>query len=90
MVDQDTKPTSTFSADVRKLYAFFKSKALEKNDKIRGVWIADDVGDAPPASTKIDEATLSADRDTLDGVFSLCIRHASIIFEVVPLVRNKD
>jgi hypothetical protein len=69
--DKDTKPATTFSADIPKLYAFFRSKGTEKGDKLRGVWIAEDVGDAAPKQTKIDEATLTADEDDFYGAFSL-------------------
>jgi hypothetical protein len=69
--DKDTKPATTFSADIPKLYAFFRSKGTEKGDKLRGVWIAEDVGDAAPKQTKIDEAMLTADEDDFYGAFSL-------------------
>jgi len=58
-------------ADVPKLYAFFRTHGSEKGDKLRGVWIAEDVGDAAPKQTKIDEATLTADQDDFYGAFSL-------------------
>jgi hypothetical protein len=70
-VDKDTKPTTTFAADVPKLYAFFRSKGTQAGDKLRGVWIAEDVGDAAPKKTKIDEATLTADENDFYGAFSL-------------------
>lgn len=70
-VDKDTKPATTFAADVPKLYAFFKTKGTEKGDKLRGVWIAEDVGDAAPANTKIDETTLTADQEDFYGAFAL-------------------
>jgi outer membrane usher protein FimD/PapC len=70
-VDKDTKPTDTFDATVPKLYAFFRSTGTSKDDKFRGVWIADDVGGAAPANTKIDEASLAADQDNFYGAFSL-------------------
>jgi hypothetical protein len=70
-VDQDTKPATTFAAIVPKLYAFFKSTGTHEGDKLRGVWIAVDVGDAAPANTKIDEANLTADQDDFYGAFSL-------------------
>jgi hypothetical protein len=69
-VDKDTKPATTF-ADVPKLHAFFKTKGTEKGDKLRGVWIAEDVGDAAPANTKIDETTLTADQEDFYGAFAL-------------------
>jgi hypothetical protein len=70
-VDQDTKPTTTFAANVPELYAFFRSTGTHEGDKLRGVWIAVDVGDAAPANTKIDESTLTADQDDFYGAFSL-------------------
>jgi hypothetical protein len=70
-VDQDTKPATSFAADVPKLYAFFKTKGTEKGEKLRGVWIAEDVGAAAPSNTKIDESTLTADQDDFYGAFSL-------------------
>ena len=69
--DKDTKPATTFPADIPKLYAFFRSKGTEKGDVLRGVWIAEDVGDAAPKQTKIDEATLTADENDFYGAFSL-------------------
>ena len=70
-VDKDAKPTTTFAADVPKLYAFFRSKGTQTGDKLRGVWIAEDVGNAAPEKTKIDEATLTADENDFYGAFSL-------------------
>ncbi|SRR5437773_2398099 len=69
--DKDTKPATTFPANIPKLYAFIRTKGTEKGDKLRGVWIAEDVGDAAPKKTKIDEATLTADEDDFYGAFSL-------------------
>jgi hypothetical protein len=65
------KETTTFAADAPKVYATFTTKGATNGDKIRGVWIADDVGDAAPPGTKIDEKTLNAEGDTEDGEFSL-------------------
>jgi len=61
-------PTTTFAANTPKLYAMFKAKGAKDGDKIRGVLIAEDVGDAAPANTKVLEETLdvkgySAGRD---------------------------
>src|SRR5581483_8796661 len=67
----DDEPTTSFAANTEKIYALFKTKGISDGDKIRGVWIADDVGDAAPANTKIDEKTLTLKGDTDDGDFSL-------------------
>jgi hypothetical protein len=69
--DKESKPATSFAADVPKLYAFFRSKGIKKGDNLRGVWIAEDVGEAAPAETKIDEATLKADQDNFYGAFSI-------------------
>jgi hypothetical protein len=69
--DQDSKPTTTFAPDIPKLYCFFKTHGSKTGDTLRGVWIAEDVGDAAPANTKVDEAKLTADRDDFYGAFSL-------------------
>lgn len=70
-VDGETKPATSFTSDTPKLFAFFRSKGTEKGDKLRGVWIAEDVGEAAPANTKIDETTVTADEDNFHGAFSL-------------------
>jgi hypothetical protein len=49
----------------------FKTKGVQDGDKLRGVWIAEDVGDVAPKETKIDEKSIKAEGDTDDGVFSL-------------------
>ncbi|HEY0369189.1 MAG TPA: hypothetical protein VGC85_06305 [Chthoniobacterales bacterium] len=69
--DQESKPTNTFPSDVPKIYAFFRSKGTKKGDSLRAVWIADDVGDAAPKGTKIDETTITADQDDFYGAASL-------------------
>lgn len=69
--DKDSKPATSFPADVSKIFAFFRSKGTHKGDKFRGVWIADDVGNVALANTKIDEATLDADDDNFYGAFSM-------------------
>lgn len=69
--DKDSEPTDGFTPDVSQIYAFFKTKGSKKGDKLRAVWIAEDVGEAADPDTKIDEATLTADNDDFFGAFSL-------------------
>jgi hypothetical protein len=69
--DKNSEPTDTFAPNVPKLYAFFKTEGSSKGDKLRGAWIAEDIGDAAPENTTIDEATLTADKDNFYGAFSL-------------------
>src|SRR6187549_1063402 len=53
------------------IFAMFKTKGAQQGDKIRGVWIAEDIGDAAPANTKINETTVTLERDTDKGQFSI-------------------
>lgn len=71
MTEPHGREITAYTADAPKLYVIFKTEGVTNGDKIRGVWIADDVGAAAPAGTKIDEKTLTMDGDTDDGVFSL-------------------
>ena len=63
--------TTNFAPDAPELFAVFKTKGAQSGDKLRGVWIAEDVGSAAPADSKIDEKTLTMDGDTDDGDLSL-------------------
>lgn len=65
------EPTAIFATNTPKLYAIFKTKGVKNGDKLRAVWIADDVGEVAPAATKIDEKTLTMEGDTDDGAFTL-------------------
>ena len=70
-VGKESKPTTRFSADVSTIYAFWKGEALQVGDKIQGVWIAEDIGDAGPKESRIlagDAKVFKADED---GSFSL-------------------
>ena len=62
---------TSFSADVPKIYALWKGDAIKVGDKVRGVWIADDVGEAAPKNTRIDEASVTAEKANEDGSFSI-------------------
>ena len=64
-------PSTTFASNTPTLYAIFKTEGANVGDKIRGVWVADDVGNAAAPHTKIEERTLTADGDTYDGEFTL-------------------
>jgi len=67
----DGEPVTSFAADTRVLHAMFKTKGAKNGDKIRVVWIADDVGEAAPKRYKIHEAAVTAEGDTDDGEFTL-------------------
>ena len=64
------KPTTVFTADTPEIWATFKTKGAKKGDKLRGEWIANEVGDAAPPNTKIFEKTLTLEGDTDAGYFT--------------------
>jgi hypothetical protein len=64
------EPETTFAPDTPKLFAMFKTKGIKDGDKVRGVLIAEDVGDVAPANAKVLEKTLALDEDTDDGDFN--------------------
>ena len=67
----EAERASIFSLETHTFYAMFKAKGLSPGDKIRGVWIADDVGDAAPANFKIQESALTAQDATMNAQFSM-------------------
>ena len=48
----------------------FETKGAKNGDKVRGVLIAEDVGDAAPANTKVFDKTLTIEGDTEAGDFN--------------------
>ena len=64
------KPTATFNTETPEVWALLKTKGAQPGDKLRGVWIADDVGDAAPPNTKIDETALTLEGDAGEASFS--------------------
>ena len=68
---EKSKPATTFSSDVFRIYAFWKGEALEVGDKIQAVWIAEDIGDAAPKNMKILEGDVKVYKQDENGAFSL-------------------
>jgi len=63
--------TTTFPPNHPKIYARWQGETLEKGDKIRSVWIAEDVGDVAPKDYKMDEVTSMADGPRGFGTFTM-------------------
>jgi hypothetical protein len=61
---------STFPPDTGTIYANFKTSGVKRGDKLRGVLIAEDVGDVAPANTKVLETNIDMEGDTEDGDFN--------------------
>lgn len=66
----DAPATTTFARDTPAVFAMLQMEGVLKGDKLRAVWIADDVGDAAPAHTKIAEKSLTMEGVPNEGNFS--------------------
>lgn len=66
----DAAPTTTFAPDTPAVFALLRMEGVKKGDKLRAVWLADDVGDAAPAKTKIGEKTMTMEGVPTEGNFS--------------------
>lgn len=64
-------PTTEFSPDTAKIYCAWKADGLKSGTQLRGVWIAEDVGNAAPANFKIDEASFTSAGNSAQGSFAL-------------------
>ena len=62
---------TTFSADVSTIYAIWKGESLAAGDRIKAIWIAEDIGDAGPKESKILEAAATVYKSNEHGAFSL-------------------
>jgi hypothetical protein len=65
------EPTTRFPLDTEKIFCRWQGDALHEGDKIRAVWIAEDVGDVAPKDYKITETSISADGPQAAGTFTL-------------------
>src|SRR6267143_5821666 len=63
-------PSTTFATNTPTLYAIFKTEGAKAGDKIRGVLIAEEVGDVAPANTKVLETILDVEGETEAGDMS--------------------
>jgi hypothetical protein len=70
MTEPHGREISAYTADAPRLYAIFKTQGAKEGDNIRCAWFADDVGDAAPKGTKIDETSISL-KGNMEGEFSL-------------------
>ena len=69
-IGPEGESTTTFATDTPNIFAFFKTKGAKDGDKVRGVLIAEDVGDVAPANTKVLETSVTMDGETDEGNFS--------------------
>jgi len=57
--DEIDEPTTTFAPSTPKIYCAWHSDGMVVGTTLRGVWIAEDVGNVAPPNYKIDEASLT-------------------------------
>lgn len=65
------EPTAKFAPDQPKIFARWQGEALHKGDKIRCVWVAEDVGDVAPKDYKLDEVSTTANGPRAFGTFTI-------------------
>ena len=65
------EPLTKVPANTPRLYLRWQGEALSAGDKVRCVWIAEDVGDAAPANYHVDEAVTTAADARPFGIFIL-------------------
>ncbi len=65
------KAAETFKTTQPTIYLLWKGETLKKGDKLRAVWIAEDVGEAAAKNTKIDEYSIEAPGPKSEGTMSL-------------------
>jgi len=70
MAAPNGKPATNFNTDAPEIVAMFDTTGIGSGDKVKGVLVAEDVGDAAPANTEVLSKTLTLDEDTSDGVFT--------------------
>ena len=66
----DAPATTTFARDTPAVFALLQMEGVQKGDTLRAVWIADDVGDAAPAHTRIAEKAMTMEGVPNEGNFS--------------------
>ena len=69
--DQFGKATTVFSSDTSKICVRWQGQRLRKGEKVKAVWIAENIGEDFPPDYKIDEATATVESPNTHGVFTL-------------------
>lgn len=70
-IDENTRPATTFSRKVPQLVIFYVGDNVKVGQKVRGVWIAEDIGTVAPKNHKIAEDTLDVSEENQTGSFTL-------------------
>ena len=66
-----TTPTTKFSTGASKINLHWKGKGLQAGDKVRALWIAEDVGIAAPKNSRVTSGTVTAYKPDDEGLVAL-------------------
>ena len=69
--DLTAEATTSFRGDTPKLYLRWQGQRLEAGDKVRCIWIAEDVGNEAPANYHIDDSVVTVDAAEFASSFTL-------------------
>jgi hypothetical protein len=69
--DPTGEPAALFATETPKIYLRWQGQSLNAGDKIRCIWIAEDVGKAAPVNYHVDEAVTTANESQTTGMFTL-------------------
>ena len=69
--DQFGKPTTTFSSNTPQIYVRWQGRRLRKGEKVKAVWIAENIGEDFPQDYKVDEASATVESQNPRGAFTL-------------------
>ncbi len=70
-VAKDAEAATEFEKDTAKIIATFTVEGVEVDDKAKGIYIIEDVGDAAPKNTKVFEAELKATANPMTFTFEV-------------------
>jgi hypothetical protein len=65
------EPANSFSTETPQIYLRWQGATLNAGDKIRCIWVAEDVGAVAPANYHVDEAATTANEPYVGGIFTL-------------------
>jgi hypothetical protein len=65
------EPAQSFSDETPTIYLRWHAEGLNAGEKIRCIWIAEDVGSAAPANYHVDDASSTANGAHASGTFNL-------------------
>ena len=69
--DPAGEPSTVFTTETPTIYLRWQAQDLNTGDKIRCIWIAENVGKAAPANYHVDETVMTANKSQTTGIFTV-------------------